>query len=198
MQYIGDVKAGTLMGSDQCVSRYMSSGKRFIFVFLNIGRRPQVRKPLFREYQRRTGSARYVYVHAYARESMEFNSFSSGRHRWVDFAQVGHETKRERESSRSHGMAWLWTERSANLNLFFSPVARFQCLASTCRMACMAFPHSKGDAAGGCSHAEFYAVMESGVYPSLPPSPFWFLLPCSSHAPLLIVYAMLASHGSKI
>lgn len=25
MQYIGDVKAGTFMGSDQCVPRYMSS-----------------------------------------------------------------------------------------------------------------------------------------------------------------------------
>ena len=38
MQYIGDVKAGTFMGSDRCVSfgvsRYISSGKRFVFVFL--------------------------------------------------------------------------------------------------------------------------------------------------------------------
>ena len=67
MQYIGDVKAGTFMGSDQCVSLYMSSGKRF----LNIGRRPQIRKPLFRESQRRTGSARYTL--SCVRGSMEFN-----------------------------------------------------------------------------------------------------------------------------
>jgi hypothetical protein len=101
------------------------------------------------------------------RESMEFNSLSSGRHRWVDFAQVGHERV---------------LSKRANLNLFFFRVARFQCLASTCRMACMAFPHSKGDTAGGCSHAEFHAVMESGVYHSfLPLSGFTSptLLPCS-------------------
>jgi hypothetical protein len=34
-------------------------------------------------------------------------------------------------------------------------------------MACMAFPHPKGTAASGCDHAEFHALMESGVYPSL-------------------------------
>jgi hypothetical protein len=71
-------------------------------------------------------------------------------------------------------------ERGANSNFSSSsssPVARFQCLASTCRMAFMAFPHSKGSTAARCSHTELHAVMESGVYP-----PLWFHLP-----PLLIV-----------
>lgn len=99
MQYIGDVKAGTFIGSDQCVSRYMA-----VSVFLNIGRNvQQVRKPLFRESQRRTGSARYVYVYPCARESMGIfnNYFSSGRHRWVDFAQVGQGHERTNERTRA-------------------------------------------------------------------------------------------------
>ena len=65
LQYIGDVKAGTFMGSDQCVViQFICRPANDPFVFFiystSDGRRPQVRKPLFRESQRRTGSARYV------------------------------------------------------------------------------------------------------------------------------------------
>jgi hypothetical protein len=112
LQYIGDVKVGTLVGSDQCVPRFWT------FRIVNIGR-SQVRKPLFRESQRRTGSARYVFCAVLLPSPTRFHGTKFlGRHRWVDFAQVG-------PRMRSRSMA---VTGRAN----FPPVARFQCLASAC------------------------------------------------------------------
>ena len=88
MQYIGDVKVGTFVGSDQCVAQFYNF--RDIRI-VNIGR-SQVRKPLLRESQPRAGSARYAFCVVLLLSSMRWHGTQfTGRHRWVDFSQVGHE-----------------------------------------------------------------------------------------------------------
>jgi NADH dehydrogenase (ubiquinone) 1 alpha subcomplex subunit 12 len=87
MQYIGDVKAGTFIGSDQCVSRYM-----VVCVSLNIGR---TSNRFGNRYFENLNAEQEVpgtstFRRARANPWNLISSFSSGRHRWVDFAQVGH------------------------------------------------------------------------------------------------------------
>ena len=83
MQYIGDVKVGTSVGSDQCVSCFSSGQVSCLNIVI-----PQVRKPLFRKSQPRTGGARCVSPYYCVPHAISRKTGLLGRHRWVDFAQV--------------------------------------------------------------------------------------------------------------
>ena len=87
MQYIGDVKVGTLVGSDQCVSCFSPPSSRDQFrVYALVIR--QVRKPLFRKSQPRAGGPRCVCPYCCVPHAIPRKTNRLGRHRWVDFAQV--------------------------------------------------------------------------------------------------------------